>query len=100
MSDITELYDYEIKIVNDLTMRIMHKYKEKPLTPENLIAMEKEIEGRFHDAGFVVECDTLDYVTRLLAGEEAYPIINVINRVTPIGEFDYDKKRHEIKLNG
>lgn len=98
MSDsdnIVELYDHEIQTIQDLTYRIMKKYERRPPTEDNLRELNKEVVGRFQDAGFHVELELLDW----LIGEAPAPTISVLSRVEKVEDFDYELKRAEILAN-
>jgi hypothetical protein len=92
-----DLYDHEVNTIQQVwdTLRDRHQKSYR-----NYDLVEREIIGRFADAGFVAEVNWYGYA---IGGQPqpdaAMPEISIVGRCDPKHEFDHDQQVSEVTKN-
>jgi hypothetical protein len=101
LEPIDNLYDFEIDKINELTKKLWYKWHQKKPTIQNLKEFETEVKGRFNDIGYVAELNAVEFLQDVLHGNfpPAQMEIVVVSRIEGIGEFDHERKGHEVRAS-
>ena len=92
-----ELYDSDIDRIQQVwdTLRDRHQKSFR-----NFDAVEREIVGRFADAGFVAHVNWFRYeIDDVPQDGAAMPEVTIVGRCDPRHEFDHDRQVHEVTSN-
>jgi hypothetical protein len=101
MTDIADLYDYEIAQVGSIWKDLMTQFARKPNTRANLQELATVANAMFLKAGFVVNVRWENNLVVDPKTMQPYPIeIEVLGRIPGAEEdtigFDHERKRHEV----
>ena len=98
IAPIDNLYDSEIKQINDLYTQIFNKWKTRQNNKQNLMEFHREVIYKFEEIGFDVDVDFFDYLEDIMEDKHPPrpPVLVIIGRVEPI-QFDHEIKAHEVR---
>jgi hypothetical protein len=91
-----ELYDHEVDQIQGVWDELRARHQK---STRNFNAVEREIVGRFADAGFVVHVNWYSYEIDGVPQEGASPEVTIVGRCDPKHEFDHDRQVHEVTAN-
>lgn len=92
-----ELYDHEVDAIQRVWDALRDRHQK---ATRNYDDVEREITGRFADAGFVVHVNWYRYeVDGVMIEGAAMPEVTVVGRCDPKHEFDHDRQVHEVTAN-
>ena len=92
-----DLLDSEVDRIQKVWDQLRDRHQK---SFKNYDAVEREIVGRFADAGFVVHVSWFKYSLDGVPQEgAALPEVTVVGRCDPKHEFDHDKQVHQVTSN-
>jgi hypothetical protein len=92
-----DLYDHEVDAVQKIWDQLRDRHQK---TFKNYDQVEREIVGRFAEAGFVVHVGWYRYAIGGQVQESAaMPEVTIVGRCDPKHEFDHDQQVHEVTKN-
>ena len=92
-----ELLDSEVDRIQAVWDRLRDRHQK---AFRNFDAVEREIVGRFAEAGFIVHVNWFQYaVDGVPQSGAAMPEVTIVGRCDPKHEFDHDRQVHEVTSN-
>jgi hypothetical protein len=91
-----ELYDHEVDRIQKVWDLLRERHQK---STRNYDTVEREIVGRFAEAGFVVHVNWFAYSLDGIPQEGASPEVTIVGRCDPKHEFDHDQQVHEVVSN-
>jgi hypothetical protein len=91
-----ELYDHEVDRIQAVWDRLRDRHQK---ATRNYDDVEREIVGRFAEAGFVAHVNWFRYeVDGVPQADAAMPEVTIVGRCEP-HDFDHDRQVHEVTAN-
>jgi hypothetical protein len=92
-----ELLDSEVDAIQKVWDALRDRHQK---AFRNYDDVEREIVGRFADAGFIVHVSWYKYaIDGVPQSDAASPEITIVGRCDPKHEFDHDRQVHEVTSN-